>query len=290
MKSMTGYGKAVTEEEGKNITVEIKSVNHRFFDLNLKVPKLFLYYEDKIRKQINTFISRGHVDAFITISDFTETNAEIEVNYNLANQYITITKELAEKYELKNDFQVNALIKPPDILNIKANTDSDEDWENMLNNTLENALKALDSMRETEGSKLKNDILYRLNTIENLVNDIKILAPSVVKDYRDRLNERMKELLSDNIDETRFNQEIAYYADKSNIDEELTRLTSHIDQAKVILNSVEPIGRQMDFLIQEFNREVNTICSKSNNINITKSGLTLKNEIEKIREQIQNIE
>ncbi|MEG1710965.1 MAG: YicC/YloC family endoribonuclease [Clostridia bacterium] len=291
MKSMTGYGKARIEKNGRELTVEIKSVNHRYLDFNIKMPRIFNAYEDKLRKLINANISRGHLDVFVNFSDFSEQDKKVKADINLANQYTQVAKQLALEFDLINDFQVNSLIRMSDVVSVQVEDDGDELWKDLLIQASAQAIEELNKMRVYEGDKLHQDIILKIAIIEEYVKEIKNYAPMVAVEYRDKLKTRIAEALNDTeIDEVRIAQEVAFFTDKSNIDEELTRLFSHIEQLKDMVEKEGAIGRQLDFLVQEYNREVNTICSKSNNLNITNISLLLKNEIEKIREQVQNIE
>jgi len=291
MKSMTGYGKASCEREGREVTVEIKSVNHRFLDLNLKLPKIFFPCEERVRKTVAQYVTRGHLDVYINYTDYAQTNKELVVDENLAAAYVETARMLSEKFGVENDYTVKMLMKTSDVLTVRAKDVADEFWAELVADAVSAALCELDKMRITEGEKLRNDLEQRIDTVEEFVAEIAKIAPTVSEDYKQRLEARIKELLAGiQPDEAKLCQEVAFFADKSNIDEELTRLNSHIVQYRAILENEKPTGRQLDFLVQELNREVNTICSKSNNLVITNTGLRLKNEIEKIREQIQNIE
>ena len=291
MKSMTGYGKAELKNELYSLTVEIKTVNNRFLDLNPKYPRFMLALDDIIRRAVSSNVKRGKADLFISFEKLNESLVSLEVDENLAKAYYDASELIAKTTNLKNDFTVSSLMKAPDVI---KQTQTDVDIESLSKDvelTIKNACDSLNKMREFEGAKLKTDLLSRVDTIENIVETIEKQAPLVQEEYRVKLTERISEILQNaEVDETRLLQETAIFADKCNIDEELTRLHSHISQFRKICESDGEIGKKLDFLVQEFNRESNTVCSKSNNIIITDNALALKCEIEKVREQIQNIE
>lgn len=288
---MTGYGKAVTEENGTELTVEIKSVNHRFLDMNLKLPKMFWQFEDVIRKTVSERISRGHIDMFVSYADYSDSSKQCEVDFGLAKAYVDAAAALSERFGVTNDVTVNSLMRTSDVLTVKSAEIDPDVLTKRLRDTVNTALDALDGMRVFEGGKMKADLSQRIDNVETLTFEIEKLAPEVVIDYRNRLSARISEILEEGrIDETRLNQEVCFFADKCNIDEEIARLHSHVDHFRKMLEEEKPVGRSADFLVQELNRETNTVCSKSNDAELTKIGLKLKNEVEKIREQIQNIE
>ncbi len=289
MFSMTGYGKAEYSADGLIITAEIRTVNNRNFDFNPKIPRAFLAIEDKIRKIINSYISRGRVDLFLNFSDNREKPADISVDLNLASGYYQAAEKIAKNLDLTNDLTVSNILRMPDVLSDNKLSDMSELYD-IVSDTVKTACENLNKMRETEGEKLISDMLARMDTIESLREKIIKRAPLVAIDYKQKLTQRIKEALSETqYDEARLLNEVAFFTDKSNIDEELTRLGSHISQFRDICK-INGAGKKLDFLMQEFNRETNTICSKSNDIDITRSALELKNEIEKVREQVQNIE
>lgn len=292
MRSMTGYGKAEYSENGVTLTVEIKTVNNRFLDLSPKYPRAFMPLEDVIRKCVQSKISRGKADLFVTYKDTRKGAEEIEVDLTLAKAYTEAAKKISIEFsDLVNDFTVYSLMRTPDVLKSAETAFNVEEISPILKEITLKACDNLNSMREFEGGKLKKDLLSRLDTVRVSVNEIKKLAPLVSKNYHVKITERIKEILGGaEIDEARIMQEAAIFADKCNIDEEITRLYSHIEQFKSIVDSEGDIGKKLDFLVQEFNREANTVCSKSNDVGITDAALKLKCEIEKIREQIQNIE
>lgn len=291
MKSMTGYGKAEYKDDKFSLTVEVKTVNNRFLDLSPKYPRYLMALEDVIRNTVSSKIKRGKADLFITLEKVGDSLITLTVDEALAKEYYEASKKIADSLSLKNDLTVASLLKTPDVVKQSQDELDLDELSPILQKTIENALDNLNKMREYEGEKLKTDLLTRVSIIENLVEKIKEKAPQVAMEYKQRLLERVKEALeSTNIDETRILQETAIFADKCNIDEELTRLGSHVSQFRKICESVGDVGKKLDFLVQEFNREANTVCSKSNDIDITDSALLIKCEIEKIREQIQNVE
>ena len=291
MQSMTGYGKAEYSQNGITLTVELKTVNNRFLDIIPKYPRAFISLDDLIRKTVQSKIKRGRVELFITYQNTNESGKTLVVDKSLAEQYVNLAKEFASDYSLTNDFCVMSLMRSPDVVSEQMGEDGTEELEGILKQTLESALDNLIEMRTTEGAKLEKDILSRAETVEKLVLEVAERAPSIKADYETRLRTKMEEILGDvKYDETRLLQEVAIFADKSNIDEELTRLKSHISQLRDICKNGVDAGKKLDFLMQEFNRETNTVCSKSNDLEITRRGLALKNEIEKMREQVQNIE
>ncbi len=289
MYSMTGYGRAEYSENGINLVVELKTVNNRNFDLNCKIPRSFMPYEDSIRKIVQGFVKRGRIDLFVNFSDNREKEVDIAVNLEKVLGYYQASKAISEKLSLENDFTVSQAMKLPDVIVDNSVVDVTE-FEQILKETVENACKNLNDMRKVEGDKLVLDMLARMDTISNLAGKITDRAPMVAQDYKEKLKVRIEEFLKDvKYDEARLLNEVAFYTDRVNIDEELTRLKSHIAQFKDIVLR-ENAGKKLDFLMQEFNRETNTICSKSNDIEVTRYALELKNEIEKVREQVQNVE
>ncbi len=292
MKSMTGYGKAEYNKNGITLTVEIKSVNNRFLDLSFKCPRSFTALQEVMRSTVQKHLSRGKVDLFVNYYKQADECASVEVDYNLASSYVSVAKSIKKAFpSLKNDFTVSSLMRTQDVLRSKQESVDLEEITPILTETLVKACENLDNMRLYEGEKLKADMLSRVAVIEETVGVIKERAPLVQKEYHDKILERVKTVLEGNdFDENRILQEVAIFADKSNIDEEITRLYSHISQFRSICEQNGEVGKKLDFLVQEFNRESNTVCSKANDITVTDNALKLKCEIEKIREQIQNIE
>ncbi len=291
MFSMTGYGKGEYKEGGIELTVEIKTVNNRYLDISIKGPKIFNAYEETIRSRVREKLTRGHLDIYIGFVDKREKEKVLFVDENAAKSYYEAALRIKAMFPaLADDFTVNALMKCADVVRQEDMQGADEALVSALESALCSALDNLNAMRGKEGKKLADDMLSRMNEVERLVAAIRERAPSVAENFRKKMDERMREVLSGvDFDETRLLTEVAVFADKSNIDEELTRLSSHIAQFRAICKE-ERVGRKLDFLVQEFNREANTICSKSNDLAVTNAGLALKNEIEKIREQVQNVE
>lgn len=290
MYSMTGYGKGDYRKEGIELTVEAKSVNNRYLDLTVKSPRIFAAYEDLIRSRVRESISRGHVDVFVSLNDKRERSKNFFVDLGVAKAYAAAAKTLkAELTDAKDDLTLSFYLRLPDVVRQEDTEDGDEELKNALLSALDSALENLLKMRLAEGERLKEDLLSRMGTIEKLREEIVKRAPLVAEEYRKKMTERISELVGSGFDEARILTEAAIFSDKCNIDEELTRLASHIKEFYSVAKE-KLIGRKLDFLIQEFNRECNTICSKSNDSEVTRSALAMKNEIEKIREQIQNIE
>lgn len=291
IKSMTGFGRGSIEQDGRSFIVEIKSVNHRYCDLNIKMPKSFLSFEDRIRKTVLEKISRGKVDVFITQNKQEKLGVKAVLDENLADSYVECLKRIKDKYDIKEGLSVSLIAKFPDVIILKQEEEDMENIWKILSVPIEDAISLLVEMREKEGLKLKKDILLKCDYIKQLLDKIEKRSPFVVGEYKEKLNERLKELLQDyQIDENRIAMEVAIFGDKACIDEEIVRLNSHLVQLRETFNLDEPIGRKLDFILQEMNRETNTIGSKANDLEITNSVLNIKNEIEKIREQIQNIE
>ena len=289
MKSMTGYGKAEYAKEGITLNVEIKTVNNRNLDFNAKMPRAFISLEDQLRKTVAEYVLRGRVDLFINFSDRRESKNPVQVDLNKAREYYEALKTIASEFNLPFDASASFILKSPDVLVEDIGTDI-EDVKEAVIETVKKACENLNAMREIEGNKLIEDMLSRMDTIESLREKIKERAPLVALEHKKKLKERIEEALGDvKMDEVRLLNEIAFYTDKVNIDEELTRLGSHISQFRAIIKTAGA-GKKLDFLMQEFNREANTICSKSNDIEVTNYALSLKNEIEKVREQVQNLE
>lgn len=290
IKSMTGFGRGKYENEGRNYTVDIKSVNHKYTDISVRLPRFLNSEEDKIRKRISSAISRGKVDVLVTFENYSSKGTNIRINKDLAKEYIRELKELAEETDLKFNVDVIDISKFPEILKIE-----DEQDEELIGNELmiavDDALNKFISMREIEGARLIEDIESRIYLIQNKVNEITAYSSTLVTEYMEKLKQRVNELLEPStVDENRLMQEIVIFSDKSSIEEELTRLKSHISQFLELIKQSSPIGKKIDFLIQEINREVNTIGSKANCLEITNRVIEIKTEVENIREQIQNIE
>ncbi len=291
IKSMTGYGKSEQTIDSLNVTVEIKSVNHRYFEFSARVPREYGFLEEKLKKYCNSLINRGKVECYVSVEDLEEREMEVNVNETLAAGYVKALKELSERFGLKDDISAVTLSRYPDVITLhKASEDEERIW-NAVKTVAETAVSKFIEMRETEGSKLRGDILSRADYIIECVEFIEGRSPETVREYNEKLKQRMKELLGDAaVDEQRLLNEAAIYADKIAVDEETVRLRSHISQLREFMNSSEAIGRKLDFLVQEINREANTIGSKAQDVDIAKKVIAIKAEVEKIREQVQNIE
>ena len=291
IKSMTGYGKSEQTIDSLNVTVEIKSVNHRYFEFSARVPREYGFLEEKLKKYCNSLITRGKVECYVSVEDLEEREMEVNVNETLAAGYVKALKELSERFGLKDDISAVTLSRYPDVITLhKASEDEERIW-NAVKTVAETAESKFIEMRETEGSKLRGDILSRADYIIECVEFIEGRSPETVREYNEKLKQRMKELLGDAaVDEQRLLNEAAIYADKIAVDEETVRLRSHISQLREFMNSSEAIGRKLDFLVQEINREANTIGSKAQDVDIAKKVIAIKAEVEKIREQVQNIE
>ena len=290
MKSMTGYGRGVVNKDGVELTAEVKSVNNRFLDISVKCPRIFLAQEEHIRSIVRTFLTRGHVDVFITLTDRREKEKKYYLDTSAALAYQRAAEELRGIMPgVVDDTSLTFYLRLPDVLRAEENGEADAALVSALEEALSMALSSLTQMRGREGERLKADLMSRVQTVSRLRDAIAARAPLVAEEYRKKLTERIGEYLAGKVDETRILTEAAVFADKCNIDEELTRLAAHIKAFSEIASLAE-VGRKLDFLVQEFNRECNTICSKSNDKDITALALDMKNEIEKIREQIQNLE
>ena len=291
IKSMTGYGSAKGSVEDLTITVELKSVNNRYLDTSVRMPRNFLFAEDAVKNAVQSKISRGKVDVFVSVDSSASDDVVVRVNEPLLKSYIDALRHIADEYALSDDLTVSTVSRLPDVLSVEKKDQDADAIAAGIREITDRALADFDIMREREGQKLKDDILSRLITIETLLAVIEREAPKTVEDYRARLRQKMEEVLNGaGVDENRLLQEAALYADHIAVDEETVRLHSHIAQLRTMLAGGSPIGRKIDFLIQEFNREANTIGSKCQNSDIAHVVVDLKSEIEKIREQIQNIE
>ena len=291
MNSMTGFGRAKLEREGREYLVEIRSVNHKYSDITVKAPRNILCFEDKIRKLILNRISRGKIDVFITYDNYGIKGKNLIINKELAKKYIQELTELAEETEIPSGIRASEISKFPDVINLQMEEDSLELIWLELSECLENALDSFIEMRALEGNKIKQDLENRLQEISNNVDKISEFSTGLIEEYVVKLQERVKEILkTDIVDEARIAQEAVIYSDKCSIEEELTRLKSHISQFQSLLEGDKPCGKKLDFIVQEMNRETNTIGSKSAKLEITNLVIELKTQIEDIREQIQNIE
>ena len=291
IKSMTGYGKSELEVDLRRYQVEIKSVNHRYLDISVKMPKQISYLEEEIKRKISEKIKRGKLDVFITFENNSIKGKEIKINTEIAREYIKELRKLASEENLLDNIEVTEITKYPDVLSIQ-NLEDDDTIKNELLKTVEEATSNLVKMRETEGNRISKDLLNRISKIQQKVIKISSLSTGLIEEYVVKLEGRIKDLIKDKeIDESRLAQEVVIYADKCSIEEEVTRLNSHIFQfEKQIKDSQDAIGKKLDFMIQEMNRETNTIGSKANNLDITNGVIDIKTELENIREQVQNIE
>ena len=291
IKSMTGFGRCEIAENNRKFTVEMKSVNHRYLDVNIKMPKKLNYFESAIRTELKNYISRGTVDVFITYEDYTENNASIRYNRELAAEYMKYLRQMQEDFGLDDDIRVSALSRYPEVFTMEEqNTDEEELWKE-LQKAVRGAAEGFVQTRITEGEHLRDDLIEKLDGMLKMVDFISERSPQIVQEYRQKLEEKVKDLLGDaQVDENRLLTEVTIFADKVCVDEELVRLRSHIETTKKTLQEGGSIGRKLDFIAQEMNREANTTLSKSGDLEITNCAIELKTEIEKVREQIQNIE
>lgn len=291
IKSMTGFGRAEAVSRERKVSVELKSVNHRYLDLNIKMPKRLSYFEGEIRNVMKTYIRRGKVDVFITYEDYTMGGMALKYNAELAKEYLGYLNQMSEELGIENDIRVSTLSRYPDVFTMEEQAPDEKELWNFLEGPLHEACRKFVETREREGANLKQDLLEKLNGLEEKVDIVEKRSPEVVKAYREKLEAKMHELLEDNqIDDSRIAAEVILFSDKICNDEETVRLRSHIHGMRKILDENEGVGRKMDFMSQEMNREANTILSKSNDLTVSNAAIDLKTEIEKIREQIQNIE
>ena len=290
-RSMTGFGRALVSKEGKDILVEIRSVNHRYYEFNAKTPRAYSYIEPKLKEFLNGKIARGKVEVSVSVYHTEGADVNVKVNKSVAKSYIDAMKEASEDFSLDDNFKMTDLMRIPDVFVVtKEIEDENEVWEE-IKEVVEAALDNFIAMRKTEGETIKNNILGKLDGIEKTVCEIEKREPGITNEYRQRLYEKIKEVLGQTeIDESRILTEAAIFADKIAVDEEMVRLHSHIAQFKEKLNSDKPVGRELDFLMQEMNREANTTGSKISDIEVTNLVVSIKSELEKVREQIQNIE
>ncbi|RXI98066.1 YicC family protein [Anaerobacillus alkaliphilus] len=292
--SMTGYGQAFVEKEQYRISVEMKSINHRFSEVTIRMPRQFLFLEDKLKKQVSQFVQRGKVDVFLTIEGDGLVERTLQVDWNLLGEFYRLHDEAQKKLSLNQQLSLEKLLLQPDVATIIQRENQSETLATEIISVTEKAAMELLKMRSKEGELLANDFVLRLNKVRSLTSEIATYAPLVVETYHQRLLKRIEEFLEGKVDveESRILTEVAIFADKANIDEELTRLNSHTEQFLSIIESPKygAVGRKLDFLVQEMNREINTIGSKSNDIHISRHVVELKAELEKIKEQVQNIE
>ena len=291
LKSMTGFGRSEFANERQKITVEMKAVNHRYCDINVKMPKKLSIFEAGIRNLLKKYIQRGKVDVFITYEDYTENNMVLKYNEELAAEYVRVLQQMSEQFGIENDVRVSSLSRYPDVLTLEEQTvDTDELW-GVLEEALHKASEQFVETRLVEGENLKNDLISKLDGMLEDVDFIEKRSPEILAEHRQRLEAKVKELLGDStIDESRIVTETTIFADKICVDEEIVRLRSHITSTRKALLEGGSIGRKLDFIAQEMNREANTILSKANDLEVANRAINLKTEIEKVREQIQNIE
>ncbi len=291
IKSMTGFGRCEIQKESRKFTVELKSVNHRYLDVNIRMPKKLNFFETSIRTLLKSYANRGKVDIFIVYEDLSQTKAAVKYNSAIAAEYLKYLKQMEEEFGLENDIRISTLSRYPEVFTMEEQGEDEEELWNGLKETLEGAFTQFVETRKTEGENLKKDILAKLNVLEEQISFIEERSPQIAAEYRAKLEDKMKELLADTkIEESRIAAEVILFADKICTDEEVVRLKSHIRHMRSTLEEKEGVGRKLDFIAQEMNREANTILSKANDIEISDRAIGLKTEIEKIREQIQNIE
>lgn len=291
IKSMTGFGRCEVADEKRKFTVELKSVNHRYLDVNIKMPKKLNFFESTIRNLLKEYIERGKVDVFITYEDYTEDNFTLKYNAALAGEYLKHLRQMSEEFGIDNDIRVSSLSRYPDVFTMEEQTVDEKELWGCLEQTLRGACKQFVDSRIVEGENLKTDLIAKLDNMLSYVDFIEERSPIIMQEYRTKLEDKVRELLEDKqIDDARIAQEVTIFADKICVDEETVRLRSHIQATKDTLNIGGSIGRKLDFIAQEMNREANTILSKSNDLKISDTGINLKTDIEKVREQIQNIE
>ncbi len=291
IKSMTGFGRCEVAENNRKFTVEMKSVNHRYLDVNIKMPKKLNFFESAIRGELKNFISRGKVDIFISYEDFSEDTSSVRYNKELAGEYLKYLRQMAEDFGLDDDIRVSTLSKYPEVFTMEEQGIDEEELWKELKKAVTGAAEMFVQTRITEGEHLRDDLIEKLDAMLTLVDFVAERSPQLVGEYRQKLEDKVRELLADNtVDEGRLLTEVTIFADKICVDEEIVRLRSHIETTKKTLKEGGSIGRKLDFIAQEMNREANTILSKANDLEVSNCAIELKTEIEKVREQIQNIE
>lgn len=291
IKSMTGFGRCEVQKDSRKFTVELKSVNHRYLDVNIRMPKKLNFFETAIRTLLKSYANRGKVDIFITYEDLSQTQVSVKYNAALAAEYMKYLKQMEEEFGLENDVRVSTLSRYPEVFTMEEQSEDEEELWNGLKEALEGAFTQFVETRKTEGENLKKDIISKLDLLSEQIGFIEERSTQIVAEYRAKLEDKMKELLADTqIEESRIASEVILFADKICTDEEVVRLKSHISHMRNTLEEKDEIGRKLDFIAQEMNREANTILSKANDIEVSDRAISLKTEIEKIREQIQNIE
>lgn len=287
---MTGFGRGKAESDSFSVNVEVKTVNHRFCEFNIRMPRQLVKIEDKMKKKLNQDIRRGRVEVFVSIEGESAGTRKVHVDWNLLDEYYQLIRQVREKYHLDGTVTLQDLLNQSELLHIEESEVGNEELENLVLIATEEAVILLKQMRIAEGEELKKDLLASIAQVDTNINELQHYAPIVVQAYKDRLTKRIQEFVNGQIDETRILTEVAIFADKADINEEITRLMSHIQQFIDTLKSHEPIGRKLDFLVQEMNRETNTIGSKANDSNIAKKVVEIKSLLEKLKEQVQNIE
>lgn len=291
IKSMTGFGRCEVTEGNRKFTVEMKSVNHRYLDVNIKMPKKLSIFESSIRNELKKYIQRGKIDMFITYEDYSENNVCIKYNKDIAAEYMKYLKEMSEQFGLDNDIRVSTLSRYPEVFSMEEQTTDEEEIWKILVKAIDGASEGFVQTRITEGQNLADDLIGKLDGMLQHISYIEERSPQIVSEYKKKLEEKVKELLGDvAVDESRLLTEVTIFADKVCVDEEIVRLKSHIETTRNTLIEGGSIGRKLDFIAQEMNREANTILSKANDLDISNRAIELKTEIEKVREQIQNIE
>ncbi|MBT2720711.1 YicC/YloC family endoribonuclease [Bacillus sp. ISL-46] len=288
--SMTGFGRAKTESDCFSVNVEVKTVNHRFCEMNIRMPRQLLKIEDRMKKKLNQYIRRGRVEVYVSLEGEGVVTRKVHVDWKLLDEYYQFIKQAREKYNVEGTLTLQNLLSRSELLHIEESEAGNEELDNLVLAATEEAAKFLTQMRMAEGEELKKDLLAILSQLESHVFELQKFAPLVVQSFKERLTKRMEDFVNGQLDETRILTEVAVFADKADINEEVTRLKSHFQQFLQTLESMEPIGRKLDFIVQEMNREANTIGSKANDSNIAKKVVDIKSLLEKLKEQVQNIE
>ena len=291
IKSMTGFGRSELSDEKRKITFEMKSVNHRYLDVNIKMPKKMNFFEAAIRNELKNYIQRGKVDIFINFEDFSENNVSVRYNRDIAEEYLKYLNQMAEDFGLENDIRVSSLSRYPEVFTMEDQSPDEEEIWKLLKKAIDTASEEFVETRKNEGGNLKNDLLVKLDEMLGHVAFIEERSPRIIDEYKQKLKEKVEEMLQGvQMDENRLITEVTIFADKVCVDEELVRLRSHIEATRKILTEGGSVGRKLDFIAQEMNREANTILSKTTDLESSERAIELKTEIEKVREQIQNIE
>lgn len=291
IKSMTGFGRCEQSDELRKITVEMKSVNHRYLDVNIKMPKKLNFFEAAIRNELKNYIQRGKVDMFITFEDYSENNVCVKYNKDIAAEYLKYLHQMSMEFDLEDDVRVSTLSRYPEVFSMEDQTPDEEEIWKVLKKAIDTAAEGFVETRKAEGENLKNDLIEKLDGMLTHVEFIEKRSPQIIAEYKQKLTDKVAEMLKDaQVDENRLLTEVTIFADKVCVDEELVRLRSHIEATKNALIEGGSVGRKLDFIAQEMNREANTILSKANDLEISNRAIELKTEIEKVREQIQNIE